>query len=217
MSRLLIALLTFVAATSAAAQAACSSDGVPQPVAVLERFVNADCDACWRDAAAPQPGRGEIALDWIVPGAKGDDAPLSMGATRDALERLQALHRAVPERLDAVRTKRQGPARALRVAHGQAFNDYVGASIELKRGGKAGWDAWLLLVEQLPQGAEGSPVPRNLVRNAFRPDWPGPAAQRYEARAMQIAEGAKVDHLRLVGLLFDARGRLAAATISACR
>ena len=55
----------------AAAQASCSSDGVPRPTAVFERFISADCEACWADPATPAPGPSAVVLDWIVPTARG--------------------------------------------------------------------------------------------------------------------------------------------------
>lgn len=211
------------AALPAAAQSVCSSDGQAQPAAVLERFVNADCDSCWRDPATPRPGARELVLDWILPGSKGEDAPLSMGASRDGLERLQALGRKVPEQADAHKSRRAGGAHRLRVAQGEPVNDYIGTSIELKPGRGGPWRAWLLLVEVLPAGAEGSPVARNLVRNAFRPDWEGSRplskaelAALYEARSMQIHEGTRPSRLRLVGLLEDTRGRIRAIARSEC-
>ncbi|MES3002032.1 MAG: hypothetical protein V4787_15175, partial [Pseudomonadota bacterium] len=67
-------LLAAVAAPLAArAQSSCSSDGQPRPAALLERFIGADCESCWSDAKARRAGRNEIAIDWIVPGVKGDD------------------------------------------------------------------------------------------------------------------------------------------------
>jgi hypothetical protein len=162
-------------------------------------------------------------LDWILPGSKGDDAPLSMGASRDGLERLQALWRKDPAQADAHKSRRIAGSHKLRAAQGMPFNDYIGTSIELRPGRGGPWNAWLLLVEVLPAGAEGSPVPRNLVRNAFRPDWDARRALSkaeltglYEARSMQIHEGAKPSRLRLVALLHDARGRLVAATQTRC-
>ena len=155
------------AALPAAAQSVCSSDGLRQPAAVLERFINADCDSCWRDPATPRPGANELVLDWILPGSKGDDAPLSMGASRDGLERLQALGRKEPTQADAHRSRRVAGSHKLRVAQGIPFNDYIGTSIELKPGRGGPWRAWLLLVEVLPAGAEGSPVARNLVQLFF--------------------------------------------------
>lgn len=204
-----------------AAHALCTSDKVPQPAAVLERFISADCAECWRDAATPAAKPGTLALDWIVPGRLGADAPLSAAASREALERLAALGRAAPQRADAVTSRRSGAALPLRLAQGQSFNDYLGTSIELKSPGREPWHAWLLLVESLPAGTEGSPVARNLVRNVFRPDW-GQVERRgkgtlAETRAMQIHEGAQPGRLRLVAVLQDARGHIRAISRTGCR
>ena len=202
------------------AQALCTSDEVPQPQAVLERFVNADCGECWTDASTPRPAADTIALDWIVPGRKGEDAPLSVVATGDAVERLQALGKPVPDRSAAVASQRSGRAVPLRLAQGGAFNDYLATAIELREPGREPWQAWLLLVESLPAGTDGSPVARNLVRNVFRPDWGKgagrPAGVLAEVRAMQIHEGARPERLRLVALLQDARGRIRAISRTEC-
>ena len=110
------------------------------------------------------------------------------------------------------------------MAHGPAFNGYVGASIELKPGRGGPWQAWLLLVETLPAGTEGSPVERNLVRNALQPAWdnvePLSKAQQnglFESRPMNVPEGANPKRLRVVGWVEDARGRVVAAAQSRCR
>jgi hypothetical protein len=120
-----------------------------------------------------------------------------------------------------VTTPRTTDPRKLRLAQGEAFNDYVGASIELHGAGREPWRAWLLLVEKLPAGAEGSPVPRNVVRNVFRPEWVRPMSRESdrmaETRAMQIHDGAQPDRLRLVAVLHDARGRIRAITQTECR
>lgn len=208
--------LPLAAALPAAAQSVCSSDGQPQPAAVLERFINADCDSCWRDAATPKARAGELALDWIVPGSKGEDAPLAMGASRDGLTRLEALKRPVPAQADALRRARVPARLALRVAQGAPFNDYIGTSMALQPGRGGPWRAWLLLVEVLPAGAEGSAVPRNLVRNVFETEWDGGRALQ-EARPMQIHEGTRPERLRLVALVEDTRGRIRAIARSECR
>jgi len=217
-ARHLIPLLLL--ALPAAAPALCTSDEVPQPQAVLERFISADCAECWRDPRTPTPAANTIALDWIVPGRKGEEAPLSAAASEDATERLRFLGRRVPERSTVVTSLRSGPGVPLRLAQGEAFHDYVGTAMELKQPGRAPWHAWLLLVESLPAGTAGSPVARNLVRNVFRPDWgkvvgraPGRLA---EARAMQIHEGAKPERLRLVAVLLDSRGRIRSISRTEC-
>jgi hypothetical protein len=210
-----------VAGAPSWAQSACSSDGRPQPVALLERFINADCDDCWRDPATPAAGPGELALDWVLPGGKGDDAPLAAVASRDGLARLEALGREPPARADAVRARRTGGQRPLRVAQGPAVNDYIGTSIEFRPGGPGPWRAWLLLVEVLPAGTEDSPVARNLVRNMFQPPWdqslarPG-AARLQDGRSMQVPEGARAERLRVVAVVEDARGRIRAIARSEC-
>ncbi|WBY02745.1 hypothetical protein PE066_04185 [Ramlibacter tataouinensis] len=213
------ALLAAALAAAAAAQAqqtSCSSDEQPAPVALLERFINADCEACWQAEQAPRPRAGELALDWIVPGARGEDAPLSAAASSDALERLQALGRRAPAQLASVRTARQQAAGSLRVAHGPAFNGYVGTSIQSLGGGPGPFTGWLALVETLPAGAEGSPVERNLVRNLLQVPWPAAPGRRFEARPMSIPEGAHPERLRVVGWLQDSRGRIRAISESRC-
>lgn len=214
---LLAALLSFLPATG---RALCTSDGAAQPGVLLERFINADCADCWRDPLTPQAATGTLAIDWVVPGRKGQDAPLSAVAAVEAVERLSTLGRAVPDGSAAVSGRREGSGLLLRLAQGAAFNDYVGASIELKAPGTTPWQAWLLLVEHLPAGTEGSPVARNLVRNVFRPDWDKPAARApkrlAETRAMQIHDGARAERLRLVAVLQDARGRIRAISRTEC-
>lgn len=222
LSRVAITLLALLAAAGAQGQS-CASDGQPQPAALLERFINADCESCWTGAKTVKPGPGELALDWIVPGSRGDDAPLAAAASRDGLSRLQALGRKRPLQADTSRLKARGDGRQLRVAHGQPFNDYIGASIELKPANGGPWKAWLLLVETIPAGTEGTPIERNLVRNTFQPAWgsgrPLSKEQKglLESRPMSIPEGAKAERLRVVGWVEDARGHIVAVAQSRCK
>ncbi|MGE4239756.1 MAG: hypothetical protein AB7E83_04805 [Ramlibacter sp.] len=218
----LLSLLLLSAALPVAAQASCSSDGVPRPVAVLERFVNADCETCWQDRATPAPRRGELAIDWVLPGGKGDDAALAVAARPEALERVQALERKPPLASDAVRLPLPAQPRAarLRIAQGASVNDYIAVSVDLApgrtppRGGP--FQLWLLLVESLPRGTEGSPVARKLVRNVFTQSWDPAAVSFSETRAMQIHEGVRPSRLRVVALLQDANGRLLDAAETRC-
>lgn len=210
------------------AQSFCASDGQPRPVQLMERFINADCDSCWTDPATPKPRAGQIALDWVLPGSKGDDAPLSAVATRDALARLEASGQPVPAKTSA-RTHSVGRfgGSTLRVAHGLPVADYLGASIELKPIPPAAqgqrWTAWLALVETLPVGTEGSPTERNLVRNLLQVSWEGPKKlsntepnRFFEARSMAIAQGANAARLRVIGWVEDGKNRVLAAAESRC-
>lgn len=213
-------------ASAAQAQSSCSSDGQARPVALLERFISADCRDCWSDAATPQTRRGEVALDWVLPGSQGEDAPLSAVASRAGLKRLQALGQAPPAGSSSHTTAVAGPGR-LRVAHGLPVSGYIGASVALQRlppdAVPAPWTAWLALVETLPAGAEASPVPRNLVRNLFQPLWNGSKKlskseqpRFFESRAMDIPAGADLDRLAVIGWVQDAHGRVFAAAQSRC-
>jgi hypothetical protein len=211
-------------AAAAQAQSSCSSDGQPRPTGLLERFINADCERCWRDGNTPRPARGELPLDWVAPGLRGEDAPLSAVAAREALARLEALGLARPLESGFSRRKARASVGRLRVAQGLPVNGYVGTSIELKPGrGAPPLRAWLLLVERLPAGTEGSPVERNLVRNVLQLSWnadsarPQPGATGYfETRAMAIPSGADAARLRLVGWVEDDRGRLRDIAASGC-
>ncbi|KRB27494.1 hypothetical protein [Acidovorax sp. Root70] len=230
-------LLTLVHAPQALAQASCSSDGTPKPVALFERFISADCAACWGDAATPAPSTNSsaVVLDWIVPGTAGDDAPLSAAASTDALPRLQALGRKPPTSTDVHITSVDGAASGrLRVAHGVAFNDYVGTGISFtpspapmqRQEAAAPLAFHLLLVETIPAGTDGTVVPRHIVRSQFEGSWP--QAQRserdkgrprvwMETRPMRIPDGAQAERLHLVGWVQDASGRIVAAAQSVCR
>ena len=232
-------LLTACCATlsTAHAQSFCASDGQRRPVQLVERFINADCDTCWQDPATPKPDNKQqnmAVLDWIVPndaGSKGDDAPLLAVATRDGLARLEALGKGIPRETLTNTRPVAGPkvlqSARLRVAHGLPVSGYLGTSIELKpvplAAKKQRWTAWLVLVESLPAGTEGSPVARNLVRNAYQATWSGGAdpskiqAKRFfESRSMSIAPGVNPDKLRVIGWVEDAKGQVLAAAQSQC-
>ena len=228
-----LASILLLQSSPALAQASCSSDGTPRPVAIFERFISADCEACWTDAATPAPSdtAGAVVLDWIVPGQAGDEAPLSAAATHDALARLQALGRTPPAATDVHTTvvEAAGPAR-LRVAHGLPFNDYLGTGITFaptlqRHGATPGAMAfYLLLVESVPAGTDGTPVARNMVRNMLQGTWDkrdqlsnSKQTQWMESRPMRIPEGAQPERLRMVGWVQDAGGRVVAAAQSACR
>jgi len=239
-ARWLAAALLGAAPFAVAAQSYCASDGQPRPGGIVDRFISADCEACWASAGA-KPAAGALVLDWIVPSAQGDDAPLSAAANRDSLARLASLGQQPPdgaataERYTPITpVRRAGGQARLRVAHGLPLNGYVGASVELKpvppRAGAAPWTAWLVLVETIAAGSDGTPVARNLVRNALvlywdpataAPAFETPAGTRpeprlFESRPMGIPEGAKPERLRVLGWVQDAQGRVFAAAQSRC-
>ena len=208
----------------AQAQSVCSSDGQRQAAGLHERFINADCADCWTDAGTPAARPGEWSLDWVLPGDRGDDAPLSAVARRDALERLQALSLPLPAGQSQRGTRAAGPEGwRLRVAHGIAFNGYLGVSIEFKHRGAAQpakdlpLTGWLALVETLPAGTEGSPVERQLVRGLFKTDWDRRQPGSVLSVSMAVSEGVNPERLSLIGWLENARGELLTAVRSRCR
>jgi hypothetical protein len=225
---LLLAVGLLAPLGSSHAQSFCASDGQPRPTLLVERFINADCQNCWIDPATPKTGASQLALDWVTPGSKGDDAPMSAIATRDALARLESLKKQAPA-ASSVQTQavRGVKGATLRVAHGLPLAEYVGASIELKPVPAAArgqnWTAWLALVETLPAGTEGSPVERNLVRNLFQAPWnvrkmlsKTEQDRFFDQRSMSIAAGVDASRLRVIGWVEDHTGQIVAAAASKC-
>lgn len=218
-----------LATAMAHSQPVCSSDGEATPNALFERFINADCEACWRDPATPAAKPGALALDWIVPGSQGDAGALAAAASLDALLRLQALRHDRPKHQASQATAVSGwPGASLRVAHGVALGGYLGASIELILPPNTRFDApleaWLVLVETLPVGLEASPIPRNLVRNLLQIPWnmhhalsTSEHTSLKEIRSLNIAQGARPERLRVVGWVQDAAtGQIRVAAGSVC-
>ena len=237
-------LLLGFGAAGVQAQTACSSDSQPRPTALLERFINADCVSCWSSPTTPAAGAGQVALDWVLPGSQGIDAPLAAVARIDSQSRWSALLKkegkspALPartaERITSV-VALGSTAFPLRVAHGGAQADYIGASIGMASlprntalaSGEKPWVAFLALIEELPAGTEGSQVSRNLVRNLLqapvylhkqlsKKEQTPPLTGWLETRSMNIPAGANPERLRVVGWLEDNQGRIRAAAQSRC-
>jgi hypothetical protein len=238
----------------AQAQSSCSSDHQPIPTALLERFISADCDACWANSTLAKPSKGQTPIDWIVPSPRGEDAALSSAATLDASFRVQTLNLPwvssnTSQQTSAVlkvptQTAVHTPQRAsVRVAHGLPFNGYMGASIEFKPSMAQRRNAlkpqltnterapdavaYLVLVETLPAGSEGSSIERNLVRNVLIINWDKheqlSKSKRngfkplFESRPLSLPQGANPDRLRVIGWVQDTQGRVLAAAQSRCK
>lgn len=245
----LLFLFAALAATglpfAAQAQSSCSSDGVPAPSSITERFFSADCTDCWA-AKTDDADKTAAVLDWIVPSPAGDAAALSAAATRDAIYRLQALQMGSPTNSTSTHStpvKRLAPY-TLRVAMGQPVSGYMGTSIELKnlppfaKRPQEEWTSTLVLVEALPAGAEGNTAPRFMVRNSQISTWnmreqllkaeqiPGKKTaqhssavttrQFFDSRPMGVPAGTQHGRLQLLGWVQDAQGRVVAAAQSRC-
>jgi hypothetical protein len=219
-----VCLTLACAAAAAQAQSFCSSDGQPTPTALLERFISADCEACWTSPhdAAPMRNPKTLVLDWIVPGKGGEDAPLSAAASRDALLRVAAL--ALPSGPASTYSSAAvvPDARRLRVAHGLPLADYVGASIEWTPATGGPWTATLLLVQEISAGTQGTPIERHLVRNMLQITWgansPASTLERYfESRPLSLPASTPLERLSVVGWVQDASDKLVALAQSACQ
>ena len=186
---------------------------VPAPRVLQERFISADCEACWGESPQHAARPHSVALDWLVPSAQGDDAPLSAVATRDAQVRLEALGNPLLASETGLQRDLHSLTKTgtLRVAMGPALGGYVGASIAWKPSFKTvsrlgTWTAWLALVETVPAGTEGTPVERNLVRNMLTHTWDGHRDLSkkepftfLESRLMSVPAGAQSERLRVIG------------------
>ncbi|WP_245598124.1 hypothetical protein [Ottowia thiooxydans] len=197
----------------------CASDGQPAPRVLLERFINADCASCWKEATS-KPRPGALVLDWVAPGHLAQDAPLSAVAQPEALERLISLGITPPEGTRSNSSKVEGGPHRLRVAHGLVLNGYVGASLRFDSKAKLAkpLTGWLALVEQLPAGTADSPVSRTLVRNLLSepisPRSTGTMGQFW--RTMDVPESAHPERLAVMGWVSDSNGRVLSAALSRC-
>lgn len=188
----------------------------PRPGAVLaERFVAADCVACWRGTERGS-ARG-WRLDWIVPA--GPAAAMAAGALGDAAER-QA--RAKPAgrtpgvlRLDTALAPPQGAG--LEVFLGPAWRGYLGVQIDLSGRWPDGSRAWIALVEPVAAGTAGSGVARMLVRSVAGPiPLAADAAPQSRLHAMRWPPGANVASLQARAWVERADGRVLAMASPDC-
>ena len=231
--RLLVGLLA-LQGPLVSAQNACSSDGASAPRVLVERFLSADCTDCWQGTRLA-PGPSAAVLDWIVPTAAGDDAPLSAAARPEALLRLQALGRQPPatSAVNVSTAAARPPAGHLRVSFGPAVSGYVGADVsylgDLPSREHGPWTVSIALVEQVGAGTEGTAVERNLVRNLFQRTWDEgnqllknertglPRGTRWiERRAMQLAPSTDPSRLAVIGWMEDRDGQVVATAVAQC-
>ena len=171
-----------------------------RPAASRPRCSSASSAPIATPAGATRPRarsrRGELALDWIVPGARGDDAPLAAAASRDALERLRRRWAARgpcrPTRCVAARQPRGRGS--LRVAHGAAVQRLHRHLDRAARGAGGGpWTAWLRA------GGDAAGRHRRHAGRAQPGAQPaaaatgraGPRPRAVESRPMAIPEGAQ--------------------------
>ncbi len=209
-----ILALAFMSASHAAQ--AQPANGCAAPRVLVERFISADCEACWSNGKAP--GGEALALDWVVPTKSGEDAPLAAAAIADATSRAGAVSASsTGERRHALRRSGEFD---LVVEDGPAWNGYIAAQVHVERHvGRStlattdGAVAYLALVERVRAGEEGSPVERTLVRNLAGPlPLDSGAARVTHLRAFRIPPGSKPARLTAIGWVELPGGVVLAAT-----
>jgi hypothetical protein len=210
-----------VLALSCAAGVPAGAADCTTPRLLLERYISADCQACWQampPAPPPAQGGATFVLDWIVPGARGADAPLAAAAVPEATARAA---RAGGLRSDEALT--QGTPLAarsalqLKVQDGPAWKGYIGVQMQAHYGATrplpAGLAGYLAVVERIAAGEDGSPVARQLVRAVVGPlplDGLAEGRKVDHLRATRLPDTAKPERLSVVGWLETPAGRVLA-------
>jgi hypothetical protein len=206
------------AATASPAASACPRAGA----AVVERFISADCPACWSAADVAAPPAGAWLFDWIAPTPAGSEAPLAAAASADAPDRAQRAGGPAPSGQQALTVRSTLPRTAglrLAVQSGPAWNGYFGLRLEVRGRVPAGSSAWLALVEQLPADSEGSVAERQLVRSVAGPlplDAMHPGRATSHLRALRWPETAQPTRLQARGWIESADGALLAIATDSC-
>ncbi len=190
-----------------------------QPSELVERFIDADCAACWREASAP--AAAAFVLDWIVPSERGDEAALSVAALAEGARRAGT---PPPEpssqRRHALAAR---PEWRVSVKDGPAWSGYMAVQLHAQRDGAAPpavATGYLALVETVRAGSEGSPLERRLVRALAGPLALDGASGRIEHLvALRIPPGARTERLAAVGWVEGPAGNviaLAQAAAAGC-
>ena len=207
-------LMTLALAVPASPALAAGDCPAAMPRVMVERFISADCEACWQGPAASAAGHAFV-LDWIVASPRGADAPLSVASLPEAGERAAragtlaadaALQRSLP--LPA------RPALQIEVLDGPSLNGYIGLQMSVRQRFRqalpAGLVGYIAVVEQVPAGSEGNAAARRLVRTLIGP-LPllglAPGHPSVELRATRFPENAKPERLTAVAWVETADGK----------
>lgn len=213
-SSLLRRALAVSLAALAGAAAAAPRCGAPAPEVFLERFVPADCEACWQRATPRDRRARQLVLDWIVPAGEG--APLAVAALPEAAQRAGTVSRETHWRSAAL--GRAG-APHVRIADGPGWNGYVGLRLVITRRGTVPADAvaYAALVERVPGGSENTPVDRQLVRAVVGPLGLGELATVpvvEHMNSVRLPDIERPDRLGSVAWIETANGQVIAAAQS---
>jgi len=231
------ALATFNLAAAAAGRlpSAAPDPNCPAPARwLVEHFVAADCEDCWRAPPGTAPGAEDVpddgwSLDWVAPASAGADNPALPEALPEARERLGRLGPYLPARLDATPAGFDSLAplptvpagRRLTVHSSLPYHGYFGVQMHARGVWPAGATGWMALVENLRAGTSGSALPRHVVRVVVGPlALPaGPRAADAVAPlyALRWPESARPDRLMATAWIEDRAGRVTQITSDRCK
>lgn len=188
----------------------------------IERFISAACPDCWTHAPQEAATTRQWLFDWIVPAARGDDAPLAPAAPPEALDRL--LRASGAGLADGQAATHQTALRTpkglrLRVTTGPAWHGYLALQLDAQGPVPPGSSGWLALVEAVPPGTDGTPVARQLVRTVTGPLTLSGLRSGQRVRllhALRWPETAKPERLRARAWIEDGGGRILAVAEQGC-
>lgn len=225
---LVAALCSLALLNGGHAQSLCQSDENLQKLTLRERFISADCAPCWQEAGAQISHASMLTIDWIVPGRLGDDAPLSAAGLMESDERLGQLGLGpLYERAQVDTPIAHQAGLQLRLSFGVAIGGYRGLFAELQvQAGTARppqLELWMLMLELVPAGTEGSRQDHWLVRNALQHLW---RAQDFEEssghavaselRPMRMPDGMRAERMLAVAWVQSPQGQILATALAKC-
>jgi hypothetical protein len=202
---------------------AAAPESCPRPLrAVVERFIDAECGDCWTRRPRGGAERDAWSIDWIVPSARGEDAPLSAAELGAAKERADRIARALPG--NGGLTQWRTPLHAssglkLNVTAGPAWNGYIGLHFDARGAWPRHGTGWMALAEVVPAGTDGTPVPRRLMRAVAGPlelDALRDGRSAQVLRALRWPETARPERLRALAWIESIDGRIVAVAGERC-
>lgn len=209
---------TLLATVAPAAAANCPQ----QTGTIVERFISADCAQCWASIPGELVNSKQWLFDWIVPSSLGEVAPLSPAAPAESGDRARRLTGGeFADGQSATHQTKLGARKSLRlsVSSGPAWNGYFGVQFDASGPVPRSATGWVGLVEIVPEGTDGTPVVRNLVRSIAGPldlATLHPGRPIRALLALRWPETAQPERLRARAWIESADGRLIAIADEGC-
>ncbi len=221
--------LGFIVLASARAESLCESDANHRLASLRERFISANCASCWQAAAAQSTVPSAAPIDWIVPSQRAEEAPLSAVELIESEERLRQLGLGPFNERAQVDTRIANPAGLeLDLSVGVAIGGYRGLFAELRMKPDVAvspeLELWLVMLEHIPAGVEGSRQDHWLARNALQHTWRRQDIvprdghlSATELRPMRMPEGMQPERMLALAWVQTPGGQILQAALADCR